>query len=524
VLARVQSATVVGLDAVAVDVQVDVSSGIPSFAVVGLPDAAVREARERVRAAVRNTGFEMPPRRITVNLAPADTRKAGPAFDLPIAVGLLAATGQVPPQALEGYVVVGELALDGGVRPVAGVLSIALAQQHRGIRGLIVPEANAGEAAIVDGVPVHPVGSLGEVGRALRGQAPFRLGKREAGLTPVPPPIDVDFAEVRGQVHARRALEIAAAGAHNVLLIGPPGAGKTMLAQRLPTVLPPLTLEEAIEVTRIYSVGGYLASRGPLVTFRPFRAPHHSIRVPALIGGGASPHPGEASLAHLGVLFLDELPEFRQDALEALRQPLEEGRAVVTRIRMSVVFPTRCMLVAAMNPCPCGRLGDPAGTCLCSPPQRARYLSRLSGPLLDRIDLHVEVPRLHGSELAGSAPGEASAQIRERVMRARAAQAARARGMATDALTNGSMPRALLRRWCALGEDALGFLERATDRLGLSPRAYERIIRIARTIADLEGAGAITLPHVAEAAAYRTLDRAPDPTEYLGDPVGGRRG
>lgn len=512
-LARVHSATLVGIDAVPVDVEVDVGPGIPMCAIVGLPDVAVREARERVRTAIRNAGYEMPARRVTVNLAPADLRKAGPAFDLPIALGILTATRQLPAQALAGCVVVGELSLDGLVRPVAGVLNVALAARARRARALMVPAANAGEAALVDGVTVHPVGSLEDLaGRLVRGEAlPVHPTGAPAPAAPAPDAAGIDLTDVRGQAHARRALEIAAAGGHNLLLIGPPGTGKTMLAHRLPTILPPLARDEALEVSRIYSAAGRLAPSAPLVSERPFRAPHHATTLQGLIGGGSPPAPGEVSLAHLGVLFLDEVAEFHHDALESLRQPLEEGRIIIVRTSGAIALPARCMLVAAMNPCPCGHLGDPRRACGCTPSQRARYRARVSGPLLDRIDLHVEMPALSGEELASAGPVAGSADVRAGVLGARAVQSARAAAFGVAGTLNATMPAAAARACCVLDPESRALLRQAVERLGLSPRAYYRLGRVARTIADLDGDASIAARHVAEAIGYRMLDRALQP-------------
>ncbi|HET6947554.1 MAG TPA: YifB family Mg chelatase-like AAA ATPase [bacterium] len=503
-LARVRSAAVLGLQAYGVDVEVDVGGGLPAFAIVGLPDAAVQEAKERVRSAIRNAGYEVPARKITINLAPADVRKAGPAFDLPMAVGILAATGQLTGARLDGAMLLGELSLDGSIRPVPGLLAIALAARALGISSLVVPERNAPEAALVEGIDVHPVDSLARVVAHLTGRAlvpPFQ-GPPASGAEPDAG--EHDFAEIRGQGHARRAMEIAAAGGHNVLLVGPPGSGKTMLAHRLPSILPPLAWHEAIEVTRIYSVAGLLpGGSGPMQT-RPFRSPHHTTSTAAMIGGGAGARPGEITLAHHGVLFLDELPEFHRDVLEVLRQPLEDRVVTVARSQLTVTFPAAFMLVGAMNPCPCGHHGDDGAECLCTPPQVARYLGRISGPLLDRLDLHVEAPRVSPAELTGPATGEPSSAIRARVCAARERQTARFAGSCgCNALMTGKQ----LRRHCRLDEVTRTFLRTAIERLGLSARAYDRVLRVARTIADLEGAEDIAVAHLAEAVQCRVFDR-----------------
>ncbi|HJQ82610.1 MAG TPA: YifB family Mg chelatase-like AAA ATPase [Candidatus Binatia bacterium] len=509
-LARVRSGALRGIDAIVVDVEVDVSSGLPHTTTVGLPDGAVREASDRIRAALRNSGFKYPQQRVTVNLAPAGVRKEGAAFDLPIALGMLAAEADPALPDLAGWCVLGEVGLDGRVHGVRGALPIAAAARRAGLGALLVPAANAAEAALAGGPAVIGVETLGEAVAHLRGEATkAAVAVDAAALLAAAARAGGDMADVRGQPSAKRALEVAAAGSHNVLLIGPPGSGKTMLARRLPSILPPLAVDEAIEVTAIHSVAGLLDGR-PIVAERPVRAPHCSISDAALLGGGTPIRPGEVTLAHRGVLFLDELPEFRRNVLEPLRQPLEERRITVARGTGAIPFPAAFQLVAAMNPCPCGWLGDPSDVCRCTPPILDRYRVRVSGPLLDRIDLHVEVPRVPVGALAAESSGEEpSAAVRERVEAARARQRRRLPAYPTP--LNAHIPGRDVRRVCRIGAPGGRLLEAASERLGLSARAYTRILRVARTIADLAGDDEITTSHLAEAIQYRSLDRGRGP-------------
>jgi len=499
-LARVFSCAVIGLDGVIVEVEVDTGGGLPRMVIVGLPDAAVQESRERVQSAVKNAGFYYPRKKLTVNLAPASVRKEGPAYDLPIAVGVLIATSQLDPETVKNTLIIGELSLDGGVRHVKGILPIAALARQEGYKSVIVPEVDAPEAALIPDITVIPAASLNAVYDHLMGTAP---------LPPADPPandptevlVETDFSEIKGQEHVKRALEVAAAGGHNLLMIGPPGAGKTLMARALPSILPAMTIDEALDVTRIYSVADKLPSDVPLVRARPFRSPHHTISHAGLVGGGNWPHPGEISLAHRGVLFLDELPEFSSKVLEVLRQPLEDKTVTISRAQGSLTFPANFQLSAAMNTCPCGYFGDPSRPCTCSSSMVTRYQKRISGPLMDRIDIHMQVPRVEYQKLRDMRLGESSAAVRIRVEVARERQRRRFEG--TEIASNADMRPAQIRKYCALDDACQGLMKTAMSQLRLTARGYHRVLKLSRTIADLAGSNDITQVHLAEALQYR---------------------
>ncbi len=508
-LATIFSGALHGIDAYRVEVEVDMAPGLPQMNIVGLPQGAVKEARERVRSAIKNSGFPLLSRRITINLAPADVRKEGAAFDLPIAAGLLACSQALALDGLARYMVLGELALDGAIKPIRGALSMAVACRDQGLKGIVLPESNAREAAVVEGIDVVGVRDLSQVVRFFNGAeaiqktcaTPFERVCEASSK-------DFDLSDVKGQEHVKRAMEVAAAGGHNVLMVGPPGSGKTMLARRLSSILPHLEFEESLQTTKVYSVAGMTLEKDALVTERPFRSPHHTISDVGLIGGGTIPKPGEISLAHNGVLFLDELPEFKKNVLEVMRQPLEDHRVSITRSMISITYPSKIMLVAAMNPCPCGYLGDPKHECSCTIGEIQRYRSRLSGPLLDRIDLHVEVPAVRYKDLSDERRGESSSVVRDRVENARKIQRLRFRKDMNGIACNAYMQPKHMQRFCKVDSEGGRLLEMVVDRLGMSARAYDRILKVARTIADLQDDTDIRAVHISEAIQYRTLDRA----------------